>query len=66
MLGFSYAKKQGELRMGQVEDLSRKHHSLEEAIEEENSHPLPDQGKIGQLKREKLRIKDMMEHHISS
>ena len=52
--------------MGQVEDLSRKHHSLEEAIEEENSHPFPDQGRVNQLKREKLRIKDMMEHHYGS
>ena len=45
--------------MGQnVESLDQKHHELEEAIIEEEQHAYPDQFKINELKKEKLRIKD--------
>lgn len=38
--------------------LSMKHADLERAIEVENQRPLPDNLRVTQLKREKLRIKD--------
>lgn len=38
--------------------LSSKHAELEQAIEDENHRPLPDNLLITQLKRRKLRIKD--------
>jgi hypothetical protein len=41
-----------------IEALRTKHASLKEAIEEENQRPHPDDLKITELKREKLRIKD--------
>ena len=45
--------------MGQsVESLDKKHHDLEEEILAEEQHPYPDQFKINELKKEKLRIKD--------
>ncbi len=46
-----------------VVSLHNKHASLERAIEEENLRPHPDDVRISQLKREKLRIKDEMYHH---
>ena len=46
-----------------VVSLRDKHDSLERAIEEENLRPHPDDVRISQLKREKLRIKDEMYHH---
>jgi len=41
-----------------IDALKAKHASLEEAIEQENQHPHPDDLKIAELKKEKLRIKD--------
>ncbi|MGB0747734.1 MAG: YdcH family protein [Magnetospiraceae bacterium] len=38
--------------------LTAKHQALEAQIEEENRRPLPDEGIIIGLKRQKLRIKD--------
>ncbi len=45
--------------MGQsVSNLDIKHHQLEEAILAEEKNAYPDQFKINELKRQKLRIKD--------
>ena len=41
-----------------ISSLKDKHAELEQAIEVENSRPLPDEMLIHELKREKLRIKD--------
>lgn len=41
-----------------IEALRSKHVSLKEAIELENQRPHPDDLRITELKREKLRIKD--------
>lgn len=41
-----------------VDALDKKHHQLEEEILSEEQRPYPDQLKITELKREKLRIKD--------
>ena len=41
-----------------IEALRVKHASLKEAIELENQRPHPDDLRITELKREKLRIKD--------
>jgi hypothetical protein len=41
-----------------IEALKEKHASLERAIAEENSRPLPNDDTISDLKRQKLRIKD--------
>ena len=41
-----------------VDALRVKHTSLKQAIEEENGRPHPDELRLGQLKREKLKIKD--------
>jgi hypothetical protein len=38
--------------------LRRRHADLERAIDEESSHPFPNQDAISDLKRQKLRIKD--------
>ena len=49
-----------------VEALKAKHANLEHEIDEENLRPHPDEGRLAQLKREKLRIKDeiaSIEHH---
>jgi hypothetical protein len=44
-----------------VESLRSKHARLEELIQEELHRPLPDQGVISRLKKEKLRIKEQIE-----
>ena len=44
-------------------ELSKIHTSLEEAILKENERPCPDQVRIAELKREKLKIKDQLAHH---
>ncbi len=45
--------------MGQsVSNLDKKHHQLEEAILLEEQNAYPDQFKINELKKQKLRIKD--------
>src|SRR5215471_3424366 len=41
-----------------IEALKQKHAALERALDEENKRPLPNQGAIYDLKRQKLRIKD--------
>ena len=41
-----------------IEALREQHATLERAIDEENSHPFPNQDAIADLKRQKLRIKD--------
>ncbi len=41
-----------------IEVLKLKHASLETALDNENSRPLPDSSVIAHLKREKLAIKD--------
>ena len=43
--------------------LHDKHATLERAIEEENLRPHPDDIRLSELKREKLRIKDEIHHH---
>ncbi len=45
------------------DSLSDKHANLERAIEEENLRPHPDDVRISELKREKLRIKDEIHQH---
>jgi hypothetical protein len=50
-----------EVRMSsqdRIEELRQRHVALERAIDEENSHPFPNQDAISDLKRQKLRIKD--------
>lgn len=41
-----------------IETLKAKHRALEEAIEQENCHPRPDDLEIHRLKKQKLQIKD--------
>ena len=43
--------------------LHKKHTSLEEAISQETQRPFPDQARIAELKKQKLRIKDQLAHH---
>ncbi len=45
------------------DSLHVKHASLEQAIDEENLRPHPDDLRLIELKREKLRIKDEIAHH---
>ena len=47
----------------QTDELTVKHASLERAIDEENHRPHPDDFRLAELKREKLRIKDEIAHH---
>ena len=44
-----------------IESLRSKHARLEALIEEELHRPLPDQGVISRLKKEKLKIKEQIE-----
>lgn len=46
-----------------VDSLHVKHASLERAIDEENQRPHPDDLRLIELKREKLRIKDEIAYH---
>ena len=41
-----------------VEALRARHAALKQAVKEENQRPHPDEFRIAELKREKLRIKD--------
>ena len=41
-----------------IRTLRERHASLEDAISRENARPLPDDFKVAEWKREKLRIKD--------
>ena len=45
------------------DSLRDQHASLERAIEEEHQRPHPDDFRLSELKREKLRIKDEIFHH---
>ncbi len=48
-----------------IETLRTRHRTLEEQIDQEVSRPLPDLDMVGDLKRQKLRIKDeiaLLEH----
>ncbi|MFO1035778.1 MAG: YdcH family protein [Geminicoccaceae bacterium] len=45
-----------------VDSLRAKHAHLEQMIEEEQHRPMPDQVLISRLKKEKLRLKEEMEH----
>lgn len=44
-----------------VESLRSKHARLEQLINDEVHRPLPDQGRVAQLKKEKLRVKEAIE-----
>ena len=46
-----------------LDTLNDKHATLERAIEEESLRPHPDDIRLSELKREKLRIKDEIHHH---
>ena len=48
---------------GQLESLENKHASLEAMINEEEHRPHPDDIKLHQLKKEKLRVKDVITGH---
>ncbi|MEM7221390.1 MAG: DUF465 domain-containing protein [Pseudomonadota bacterium] len=41
-----------------VDALRGKHAALKEAVDSENQRPFPDEFRLAELKREKLRIKD--------
>ena len=45
---------------GHVDSLENKHASLEAMIDEEEHRPHPDDIKLHQLKKEKLRVKDVL------
>ena len=47
----------------QVDSLENKHASLEAMIDEEEHRPHPDDFKLHQLKKEKLRVKDVLTGH---
>lgn len=49
-----------------VEELKRKHATLDSQLEEEIQRPQPDQLIITQLKREKLKVKDAIAHMESA
>jgi hypothetical protein len=46
-----------------LDSLKTKHQDLEHLIEEEEARPRPDEDKIHELKRQKLRIKDEIAGH---
>jgi len=48
-----------------IDSLHVKHATLERAIEEESQRPHPDDFRLIELKREKLRVKDEIAHHQS-
>ena len=48
---------------GQLASLENKHASLEAMIDEEAHRPHPDDIKLHQLKKEKLRVKDVLTGH---
>ena len=45
-----------------IDSLKAKHAALENEIEVENARPLPDDAHIHALKKEKLKLKEEMEH----
>lgn len=44
-----------------LDQLAQRHASLEKALDEEAHRPHPDEMRIAQIKREKLKLKDEME-----
>ncbi|MBT3330912.1 MAG: YdcH family protein [Rhodospirillaceae bacterium] len=44
-----------------IDDLRDRHHSLDGQIEVENTQTIPDELKISALKKEKLKIKDLIQ-----
>lgn len=48
---------------GHLASLENKHASLEALIDEEEHRPHPDDIKLHQLKKEKLRVKDVLTGH---
>jgi hypothetical protein len=48
---------------GQLDSLENKHASLEAMIDEEEHRPHPDEIRLHQLKKEKLRVKDVLTGH---
>ena len=45
----------------QIDELRNRHHLLDEEIEAECTHVAPDEIKISALKKEKLKIKDLIQ-----
>ena len=45
----------------EIDDLRHRHHALESEIEVENTQISPDELKISALKKEKLKIKDLLQ-----
>ena len=44
--------------LDRIEALRRQHSTLEHRLDDETKRPLPDDGRLAELKRQKLRIKD--------
>jgi len=51
------------MELATPEDLQKKHTLLKQEISKEFQRPCPDQARILELKKEKLRIKDQLAHH---
>ncbi len=51
------------MEKAQVEALEKKHHALHSRIDSEEHRVHPDEDLIHRLKKEKLRLKDMMAGH---
>ncbi len=52
------------MNQAQAESLEQKHAALEALIDEEEHRPHPDDLRIHQLKKEKLRVRDEMTGHF--
>ena len=50
---------------GMVEDLESKHAALHSLIEEEEHRAHPDEGLLHRLKKEKLKLKDVLAGHLT-
>ncbi|MEO0342867.1 MAG: DUF465 domain-containing protein [Pseudomonadota bacterium] len=46
---------------GRIAELERKHKALEDALIKEEKHAAPNDTKISEMKREKLKIKEALE-----
>lgn len=49
---------------GRSQSLAARHAELERQILAEMKRPLPDSTRLAALKKEKLRLKDEMQHHV--
>lgn len=47
---------------GRIRELGMRHKNLERAIEDELHRPAADEIRLGDLKRQKLRLKEELEH----